>query len=90
MENICAIYYAMQRIVQADEIYTKRDIGGKNPLLVCVYCLDQNNELPCSSGQVNTKQKKAQAQQTKRKSLDKQIASGRRESGKHEQREYKW
>ena len=82
-EDIYAICYATQVIVQANEIRIKRDIGGENHLLVCVYCLYQNYEIPCSGGRVSTKQKKAQAQQTKRKILDKQIASGRRKGRKN-------
>ena len=39
---------------------------------------DKNIEIPCSGGQTNMKQKKDQAQRTKRKQLDDNVESGRR------------
>ena len=81
-EDICAICYERQGIVQADEICKKRDIGGKNPLLVCRYCFDKNFEISCSGGRVNVKQKKAQDEQTKRKSLDRHCGNGHRKERK--------
>ena len=63
-------------MVQVDEIRKKRDVGGKNPLLVCRYCFDQNFEIPCSGGRVNTKQKEAHAKMSKRKSLEKILRVG--------------
>ena len=80
--DICAICYERQGIFQADEICKKRDTGGKNLLLVCRYCFDKNFEIPCSGGRVNVKQKKAQDEQTKRKSLDKQCRNGCRKERK--------
>ena len=80
--DICAICYNKDDMVKVDEIRKKRDVGGKNPLLVCRYCFDQNFEIPCSGGRVNTKQKGAQAKMSKRKSLEKTIESGRRKSRK--------
>ena len=44
-------------IVLADEIWTKRDIGGKNPLLICRYCFEMYVEIPCSGGCTNMKEK---------------------------------
>ena len=76
--DVCAICYDADNIVSADEIRKKRDIGGKNPLLVCRYCFDKNIEIPCSGGRTNMKQKKDQAQSTKRKQLEDNIESGRR------------
>ena len=81
-KNICAICYETEEIVQADEIHKKRDVRGKNPLLVCQHCFDKNFEIPCSSGQVNMEQKEAQAKTTKKKCLDKYIESGRRKGRK--------
>ena len=36
-EDICAICYEDEDIVSAEEICDKRDVGGKNQLLVCRY-----------------------------------------------------
>ena len=74
-KDICTMYYETQGIVRADE-HKKRDIRGKNPLLVCQYCFDRNFEIPGSGGRVNQKQKHTQEQQTKRKSLDKHTING--------------
>ena len=49
--DICAICYESDDIVSADEIRKSRDIGGKNPLLLCRYCFDKNIEIPCSGRQ---------------------------------------
>ena len=81
-EDISTICYKRQGSAQADEIHKKGDIGGKNPLLVCRYCFDKNFEIPCSGSRVNVKEKKAQEQQTKRKSLDKHCGNGRRKERK--------
>jgi len=78
MDDICAICYDADNIVSADEIRKKRDIGGKNPLLVCRYCFDKNIGIPFSGGRTNMKQKKGQAQSTKRKQLDGNVESGHR------------
>eukprot|EP00957_Ditylum_brightwellii_P111580 8510830-Ditylum_brightwellii.AAC.1 len=75
-EDICAICYKKDNIVSADEIRAKRDIGGKNPLLVCRFCFDSNVEIPCSAGQTNMKEQKDQKRCTKRKQLDDSVASG--------------
>ena len=50
----------------ANEIRQKRNVGGKNPLLVCRYCFDKNIEITCSGGRVNIKQKKDQSQRAKK------------------------
>ena len=65
-------------MVSADEIRSKRDIGGKVPLMICRYCFDQKVEIPCSGGRINSSQKRRQKQQSKRKQLAKSIDSGRR------------
>jgi len=81
-KDICAICYETEEIVQIDEIRKKRDVGGKNPLLICRHCFNKNFEIPCSGGRVNVKQKEAQAKTTKRKCLDKHTESGRRKGRK--------
>ena len=81
-DDICAICYENVDIVSADEIRKERDIGGKNPLLICRYCFDSNVEIPCSGGRTNMKQKSDQAKRTKRKQLDESEKSGRRKGRK--------
>ena len=49
-EDICAICYEREGIVQVDEIKKKQDMGGNNHLLVCGYCFDKKFEIPCSGG----------------------------------------
>ena len=53
-DYICEICYEDEYIVLAEEICAKRDIGGKNPLLVCRYYFGMNIEIPYSG--VRTKQ----------------------------------
>ena len=81
-KDICAICYGDDDIVSADEIRKKRDIGGKNPLLVCRFCFDKKFEIPCSGGRTNQKQKVEQQMRTKRKSNDDNVAAGRRKGRK--------
>mmetsp|Transcript_21870 Transcript_21870/g.47533 ORF Transcript_21870/g.47533 Transcript_21870/m.47533 type:complete len:109 (-) Transcript_21870:34-360(-) len=81
--DICAICYENEDIVQADEIRNNRDIGGKNPLLVCRYCFDKGFEIPCSGGRINVKQKHDQDQRTKRRQLDDHVRCGRRKGRKN-------
>lgn len=76
--DICAICYDMGDIVSADEIRKEKNIGGKNPLLICRYCFDKNIEVPCSGGRTNVKQKKDQAKRAKKRQLDKDVVEGRR------------
>lgn len=81
-EDRCAICYTAEDIVSADEIRKKRDLGGKNPLLVCQYCFDKNFEIPCSGGRTNMKEKKDQANQTKKRQLDAAVQQGHRKGRK--------
>ena len=81
-EYICAICYEREDIVQADEIRKKRNIRGKNPLLVCRYCFDKKFEIPCSGGRTNVKQKQDQAQRTKKRQLDEHVEGGHRKGRK--------
>jgi hypothetical protein len=77
--DICAICYDTDDIVSADEICKERDMGGKNPLLVCRYCFDKNIEMPCSGGRSTTmKEKKDQGQRTKKRQLDESVQQGHR------------
>ena len=76
--DICAICYDTDDIVSADEICKERDMGGKNPLLVCRYCFDKNIEIPCSGGRTNMKEKKDQGQRTKKRQLDESVQQGHR------------
>ena len=79
-EDICSICYESEDIVSAEEIRNKREIGGKNPLLVCRYCFDMKVEIPCSDGRTNIKEKKDQEQRTKKKKLDESVQSGRKKA----------
>ena len=45
----------------------KRDVGGKNPLSVCVHCFNSDVSLPISGGSTNVRQEKQQTQKKKRK-----------------------
>ena len=81
-ENICAIFYKDEDIVLSEDIRDNRDIGGKNPLLVCRYCFNMNIEIPCSGGCKNQKQKKDQDNRTKRKQLQESVQRGRRKGRK--------
>ena len=81
-KDICAICYENDDIISADEIRRNRDVGGKNPLLVCRFCFDTGVEIPCSGGRTNSKQKRDQKQATKRKELDESVQAGRRKSRK--------
>ena len=77
-KDICAVCYEDDDIVSEVEIRKKRNIGGKNPLLVCRYCFDKNFEIPCSGGRTNEKEKKSQEKSSKRKGLEENVQSGRR------------
>ena len=63
----CAICYDVEDIVSASEIRKERDVGGKNPLLVCRHCFDKIAEVPSSGGHAIMKQKKDQSECTKNK-----------------------
>ena len=52
-------------IVPSKEIIRKRDVGGKNPLLVCIHCFNLNVPLPTSCGLSNVRQKKQYTQEEK-------------------------
>ena len=89
-KDICAIRYESEDIVQAEEIRNKRDIGGKNPLLICRYCFDKKFEIPCSGGRTNAKQKKDQSQRTKRIQMENNVSSGRRKKGRKTEDDEEW
>ena len=76
--DICAICYDTEDIVSADEIRKVRDMGGKNPLLVCRYCFDKGIEIPSSGGRTNMKEKKDQTKRTKKRQLDESVQQGLR------------
>ena len=76
--DICAICYDMDEIVSVDEIRREKNIGGKNPLLICRYCFDKNIEVPCSGGRTNVKQNSEQAKTGKKRRHDEQVMRGRR------------
>ena len=75
-KDICAVCYEDDDIVSEVEIRKKRNIGGKNPLLVCRYCFDKDFEIPCSGGRTNEKEKKSQEKSPKRKGLEENVQSG--------------
>lgn len=56
--DICSICFSDTPIVPVDEIRTKRDLEGKNPLLVCRYCFDSKVEIPTSGGREQTSHRK--------------------------------
>ena len=81
-KDICASCYEIDNIVLANEIRQKRNVGVKNPLLVCRHCFDKNIETPCSGGRVNAKQKKDQLQRAKKRKETEQVEKGRRKEKK--------
>eukprot|EP00584_Thalassiosira_punctigera_P026734 CAMPEP_0172577586 /NCGR_PEP_ID=MMETSP1067-20121228/138304_1 /TAXON_ID=265564 ORGANISM="Thalassiosira punctigera, Strain Tpunct2005C2" /NCGR_SAMPLE_ID=MMETSP1067 /ASSEMBLY_ACC=CAM_ASM_000444 /LENGTH=219 /DNA_ID=CAMNT_0013370275 /DNA_START=830 /DNA_END=1490 /DNA_ORIENTATION=+ len=66
-EDVCAICYGNADIVSSEEIRKERNIGGKNPLLICRLCFESNVDIPCSGGRTNMKQKSEHNQAKKRK-----------------------
>lgn len=76
--DVCAICYSQHDIVSAEEIKTRRDVGGKNPLLVCRACFDLNVKIPTSGGSSNKRQKKSQQKKRKKRQLHTAVAQGRR------------
>ncbi len=79
-EDVCTICFGNTDMVPVEEIRRERNVGGKNPLLVCRYCFDSNIEIPCSGGRTNFKKKKDQQQSTKRKQLKENVQAGRRKA----------
>ena len=57
-ENVGAICYGNTDIAAVEGIRNKRNMGGKNPLLLCEFCFDSGVELPCSDGHTNMMQKR--------------------------------
>ena len=53
--NICAIYYSFKDVLSDTGIKKSRDIGGKNPLLVCRDYFNINIKIPTSGGSSNTR-----------------------------------
>ncbi len=81
-EDVCAICYRTSDTVSADVIREEKNIGGKNPLLVCQFCFDSNIEIHCSGGRTNMKQKNVQEQSSKRKQMDEHVKAGQRNTRK--------
>jgi hypothetical protein len=79
-EDVCAICYGNADIVSSEEIRKERNIGGKNPLLICRLCFESNVNIPCSGGRTNMKQKSEQNQAKKRKQLNESVKAGRRKA----------
>ena len=52
--------------MSADEIRHKREIGGKNHILVCRHFFDKNAEMSSLCGCASMKQKKNQSERTKK------------------------
>ena len=69
-------FYDTEDIVSADEIRKVRNMGGKNPLLVCRYCFDKGIKIPSSGGRTNMNEKKDQTKQTKKRQIDKHVQQG--------------
>ncbi len=80
--DICSICFSDTHIVPVDEIRTKRDLKGKNPLLVCRYCFDSKVEIPTSGGRTNFAQKKQQEKSCKRRMLNRAVHHGRHKGRK--------
>ena len=79
-EDVYTICCDNADIVSIEEIRKERNIGGKNPLLICRLCFDSNVDIPCSGGRTNMKQKNEQDQSKKRKQLNESVNAGRRKA----------
>mmetsp|Transcript_29715 Transcript_29715/g.62511 ORF Transcript_29715/g.62511 Transcript_29715/m.62511 type:complete len:139 (-) Transcript_29715:48-464(-) len=80
--DICSICFSDTHIVPVDRIRTKRDLEGKNPLLVCRFCFDSKVEIPISGGRTNFAQKKQQEKSRKRRMLNRAVHHGRHKARK--------
>ena len=60
MGNICEICYSFQDVLLDAEIKRSRNIGGRNPLLVCRDCFNSNIKIPTSGGSSNAREKYGQ------------------------------
>ena len=53
--NICAICYSFQNVLSDAEIKRSRNIGGKNPILICCDYFNSNIKTPTSGVSSNTR-----------------------------------
>ncbi len=65
-----------------EEIMTKRDLKGKNPLVVCRWCFDSRVDVLTSGGRTNFSMKKQQEEMTNRKRIYHAVQSCRRKDRK--------
>ncbi len=81
-QDVCAICFSDTNIVRHEEIMTKRDLKGKNPLVVCRWCFDSGVDVLTAGGKTNISMKKQQEEMSKRKRIHDAVQSGRRKGRK--------
>ena len=69
MVNICSICYSFHDVLSDAKIKRRRNIGGKNPLLVCRDCFNSNIKIPTSGGSSNAREKQGQGGAAKTRKL---------------------
>ena len=65
--NICAVCYSFQDVLSDAKIKRSRNIGGKNPLLLCCDCFGSNIKIPTSVGSSNARENQGQRGVAKRR-----------------------
>ena len=81
-KDVCSICYEPDDIIKPEELRKKRDLGSKNPLLICRFCFDANIEVPCLGGRTSMTQKKDQRSESKKKELENNVKAGRKKARK--------
>ena len=69
MGDICKICYSFQDVLSDAEIKRSRNIGGKNPLLICSDCFNGNIKIPTSGGSSNARESQGQRGAAKTRKL---------------------
>lgn len=75
-EDVCAICCSYRDVVSNTEIKESRDIGGKNPLLICCECFNNNIKIPTSGGSSNSRESRQQKLASKKRKLDAAVKDG--------------
>ena len=75
-EDVCAISYSYRDVLSNTEIKKSRDIGGKNPLLVCRECFNNNIKIPTLGGSSNSRESRQQKMASKKRKLDAAVKDG--------------
>ena len=57
MNDICEIFYSFQDVLLDAEIKRIRNIGRKNPLLICRDYFNSHIKIPTSGGSSNAREK---------------------------------